>query len=917
MSTRARKRWHVSYRAIYASRAMGSLIVSKTDCNENDNSQSVTSLLHSSSATASFAVDGSDISQLGIQDNSPQNIFVPNVDRQALMNIVKNKDMEALNELGGVEGVASSLGTIFDNGILDNDQYINKRRDMFGSNTCIEIPQKGFLYFVHDALKDITILILLALAALSFGFGFGIKHGKWTGWYDGLGIFIAVLIVVVCCALRDLKQEIEFHNLSKFSEDKKIEVIRGGRRKEISVFDVVVGDIVLLKIGDQVPADGLFINGHSLQVDESSITGESMPIQIDSTENPFLLSGSKVLDGYANMLVTSVVTNADSAGLMCPPSSCSSTNPTTLQDHLDKIASSVEKVGLIVAYVFLLVMGIRYFTGNTTDEDGNSEYHGSKTDAHEVVTGVVKFVATAVATTVVAGPKGLHMAFKLTLACFVKTMITDQAFIRNLSACETIGFATTICTDKTGILTMNQMKVVEFWLGQDLIVPSNNITPSVRELFYQGVAVNTTGSIYKPVSGSEPEFSGSPTEKAILSWASLELGLDMDKLKSDYKVLRVKTFNSEKKKSGVLLRKNVESTMYVHWKGAAEMVLEKCSSYHDSDGTVKSLDEDARSKIEKIIEGMAASSLRCIAFAHRQISEEEMEYTDDNKTQPKLKEDGLTLLGVVGLKDPCRPGVKQAVETCKSAGVAIKLITGDNIFTAKAIATECGILEPHDQQIDGEVIEGAEFRNYTDEQRMKKIDNIRVMARSSPSDKLLMVQCLKQRGHVVAATGDGINDAPTLLEANIGISMRIQGTEVAKQSSDAVIHDNFASIVKTVSWGRSIYSRIQNFIQFQLTVNVTALAINFFAAVSLGEIPFTAAQLLWVNLIMDILGALALLTERPSHDELMYKPPLPGQMEPLITSSMWRNILAQSVYQITILLILNFKDTIYFWEWLG
>ncbi|GAB2210221.1 hypothetical protein Drorol1_Dr00015481 [Drosera rotundifolia] len=299
---------------------------------------------------------------------------------------------------------------------------------------------------------------------------------------------------------------------------------------------------------------------------------------------------------------------------------------------------------------------------------------------------------------------------------------------------------------------------------------------------------------------------------------------------------------------------------------------------------------------------MAAGSLRCIAFGHKKIEHNAQESDD----QPELREEGLTLLGMVGLKDPCRPGVKKAVESCQNAGVNIKMITGDNIFTAKAIATECGILRMGFDDQDGAVILGSEFRSYTPQQRLEKVNKICVMARSSPMDKLLMVECLKQKGHVVAVTGDGTNDAPALKQADIGLSMGIQGTEVAKESSDIVIlDDNFSSVETVLCWGRGVYDNIQKFIQFQLTVNIAALVINFVAAVSAGDVPLTAVQLLWVNLIMDTLGALALATEKPTK-ELMDKKPV-GRTEPLITNIMWRNIAAQAAYQVAVLLILQFK----------
>ncbi|KAA8543293.1 hypothetical protein F0562_021212 [Nyssa sinensis] len=531
----------------------------------------------------------------------------------------------------------------------------------------------------------------------------------------------------------------------------------------MSIFDIVVGDVVFLTTGDQIPADGLFLNGHSLLVDESSMTGESDHVEVDSLQNPFLLSGSKVVDGFARMLVTSVGMNT-AWGEMMSSITRDSNEKTPLQARLDKLTSSIGK-----------------------------EYNGRNTDINDVFNSVVRIVAAAVTIVVVAIPEGLPLAVTLTLAYSMRRMMADHAMVRKLSACETMGSATVICTDKTGTLTMNQMKVTKFWLGQENIgdYNSHEISPEILELLHQGVGLNTTGSVYKPVSGSIPEFSGSPTEKAILSWAVQELGMDMEKLKHSSTIIHVETFNSEKKRSGVSLRKNADNTIHMHSKGAAEMILAMCSSYYQNKGNIKSINEAERTEFEKIIQG------------------------------------------IVGLKDPCRPGVKEAIQACRYARVGIKMITGDNVFTAKAIATECGILGPEQQVNNGEVVEGIEFRNYTHEERMCKVDNIRVMARSSPFDKLLMVQCLKQKGHVVAVTGDGTNDAPALKEADIGLSMGIQGTEVAKESSDIVIlDDDFASVATVLRWGRCVYNNIQKFIQFQLTVNVAALVINFIAAVS-------------------------------------------------------------------------------------
>eukprot|EP00253_Pinus_taeda_P001311 PITA_01311 len=326
----------------------------------------------------------------------------------------------------------------------------------------------------------------------------------------------------------------------------------------------------------------------------------------------------------------------------------------------------------------------------------------------------------------------------------------------------------------------------------------------------------------------------------------------------------------------------------------------------DSSGSVREMNHKEINESEKIIEGMAAEALRCIAFAYKTYDLHSVPADEDQLQSWNIPEENLTLLAIVGIKDPCRANVREAVDTCQRAGVKVLMVTGDNINTAKAIALECGILQAGQLTEEATIIEGRVFRNYTDEERREIVDKIFVMGRSSPTDKLHLVQALRKKGHVVGVTGDGTNDAPALKEADIGLSMGIQGTEVAKESSDIIIlDDNFASVVKVVRWGRSVYANIQKFIQFQLTVNIAALAINFVSAVSSGDVPLTAVQLLWVNLIMDTLGALALATESPT-DRLMRQPPV-GRSEPLITKNMWRNVIAQALFQVTVLLIFTFK----------
>ncbi|KAF7848108.1 hypothetical protein BT93_L2286 [Corymbia citriodora subsp. variegata] len=632
------------------------------------------------------------------------------------------------------------------------------------------------------------------------------------------------------------------------------------------------------------------------------MTGQSDHVEVNSNENPFLFSGTKVVHGDARMLVTSVGMNT-TWGEMMSSINHGSSEQTPLQALLDTLTSSICKVGLAVNFLVLVVLLIRYFTGKKQDENRKRAFVPGQTMDDNIINSVGGIIAATVTIVGVAIPEGLPLVVTLTLAYSMKRMMADQVMVRKLSAWEMIGSATTICTDKTGTLTMNQMKVTKFWVGQDLVAENvySFTSKYVLDFIQDGVALNTAGSVYRPSLGLEYEFSGSPTEKAILSWAVSQLSMDMEETKKSCEVIQVEAFNSQKKRSGVLIKKGVDDTFHVHWKGAAEMVLVMCSSFYDGSGIVKDLDQDERMRFEQIIQGMAASSLRCIAFAHKQVSEEVTEEREDGK---KIQEDGLTLLALIGMKDPCRPGVKSAVQACRDAGVNIKMITGDNVFTAKAIAAECGILRAGDEASDEAIVEGVDFRNYTPEERLQRVEKIRVMARSSPFDKLLMVQCLKQKDHVVAVTGTNV--APALKKADIWISMGIQGTEVAEESPDIVILDsNFTSVATVLRWGRCVYGNIQKFIQFQLTVNVAALLINFVAAVSTGDVPLTTVQLLWVNLIMDTLGAIALSTERPTR-ELMEKPPV-GRTEPLITNVMWRNLVGQAIYQVAVLLTLQFK----------
>ncbi|KAL0354392.1 UNVERIFIED_CONTAM: Calcium-transporting ATPase 9, plasma membrane-type [Sesamum radiatum] len=802
-----------------------------------------------------------------------------------------------------VRGLSDMLKTDPETGIYGKEDELLKRRNTFGSNTYPVKKGRTFLMFLWEAWQDLTLIILIIAAVASLALGIK-TEGLEEGWYDGGSITFAVLLVIFVTAISDYRQSLQFQNLNEEKRNIKLEVIRGGRRDKVSIYDIVVGDVVPLKIGDQVPADGILMNGHSLAIDESSMTGESKIVHKDH-KAPFFMSGCKVADGAGTMLVTGVGINTE-WGLLMASISEDNGEETPLQVRLNGVATFIGIVGLSVALLVLVVLLARYFTGTSRNADGSVQFVRGTTSVSKTVDGVIHIITTAVTIVVVAVPEGLPLAVTLTLAFSMKKMMADKALVRRLSACETMGSATTICSDKTGTLTLNQMTVVEAYVGPKKIDPpedGSQLHAKVSSLLDEGIVQNTAGSVFLSKDG-ELEISGSPTEKAILQWG-VKLGMKFDVVKSESIVLHVSPFNSTKKRGGVALRGRNGSKVHIHWKGAAEIILSSCSHYIDVNGSLQSMDKDKVGLLKDAIDDMAARTLRCVAIAYRTCETDEVPTDEEQLAQWTLPDDNLVLLAIVGIKDPCRPGVRDAVRLCTHAGVKVRMVTGDNVQTAKAIALECGILSPGADTNEPYVIEGKRFRELSDKEREQVVQKIAVMGRSSPTDKLLLVQTLRKQGEVVAVTGDGTNDAPALHEADIGLSMGIQGTEVAKESSDIIIlDDNFASVVKVVRWGRSVYANIQKFIQFQLTVNVAALVINVVAAVSSGDVPLTTVQLLWVNLIMDTLGALALATEPPT-DHLMDRTPV-GRREPLVTNIMWRNLIVQAVYQIAVLLVLHF-----------
>ncbi|XP_041993927.1 putative calcium-transporting ATPase 11, plasma membrane-type [Salvia splendens] len=837
---------------------------------------------------ALYFIDAVDRTEkLKIPDDVKQAGF--NISPDELSSLVRSHDLKRLDSHGGVDGISKKLSVSLENGLSPAD--IPARRNLFGENKFLEKPPRPLWMFVWDAMQDLTLIMLIVCSFISVAVGLA-TEGWPKGLYDGIGIILCILLVVAVTALSDYKQSLQFRDLDKEKRNVTVHVTRAANRQKVSIYDLVVGDVVNLSIGDQVPADGLFISGYSLYIDESSLSGESEPVQIEKGR-PFLLSGTKVQEGSGRMVVTSVGMKTEWGRLMVTLSE-GGDDETPLQVKLNGVATVIGKIGLVFAVLTFAVLTVRYLSVKVMDGEIAS---WSMLD----VVNLLNFFAVAVTILVVAVPEGLPLAVTLSLAFAMKKLMNDRALIRHLSACETMGSASCICTDKTGTLTTNHMVVTKIWMGGEQrsvdAKKLENVVASEKEkqVLVDALFLNTAADVVRGKDGKS-EILGSPTETALIEFGLL-FHKDFRGLRQGWEILKVEPFNSVKKKMSVLVQSRGGGEggggKRAFVKGASEIIFGMCDKSVGKDGESLPISEEQRKMISGVIDGFACEALRTLCVGFR-----DMEQSCDELSIP---EEGYTLVALVGIKDPLRPGVKEAVETCLNAGILVRMVTGDNINTAKAIAKECGILTS-----DGIAIEGAELRDKSGEEMKNVLPKLQVMARSLPLDKHKLVSMLrKEYQEVVAVTGDGTNDAPALHEADIGLAMGIAGTEVAKESADVVImDDNFATILNVAKWGRSVYINIQKFVQFQLTVNIVALMTNFICACVSGSAPLTAVELLWVNMIMDTLGALALATE-PPHDGLMKQPPV-GRNAHIITRVMWRNIIGQSIYQLIVLGVLQF-----------
>uniref|UniRef100_A0A8C6KH15 Calcium-transporting ATPase n=1 Tax=Nothobranchius furzeri TaxID=105023 RepID=A0A8C6KH15_NOTFU len=876
-----------------------------------------------------------------------------------------------------IQGLCNRLKTSPVDGLSGQPADIEKRKTVFGQNLIPPKKPKTFLQLVWEALQDVTLIILEVAAVISLGLSFyhppdaqrehcgkaagGVEdeNESEAGWIEGAAILLSVICVVLVTAFNDWSKEKQFRGLqNRIEQEQKFTVVRGGQVIQIPVAEIVVGDVAQIKYGDLLPADGILLQGNDLKIDESSLTGESDHVKKTLEKDPMLLSGTHVMEGSGKMLVTAVGVNSqtgiiftllgsdkkqdgsvenrkkakaqDGAAMEMQPlnsdegaeaeekkkANLPKKEKSVLQGKLTKLAVQIGKAGLVASAITVIILVVRF----VIDTFWVQNLPWIKECTPVYIQFFVKFFIIGVTVLVVAVPEGLPLAVTISLAYSVKKMMNDNNLVRHLDACETMGNATAICSDKTGTLTMNRMTVVQAYIGEKhykKVPEPESIPSSSLDMLILGIAVNcayTTKIMPPEKEGGLPSQVGNKTECALLGFA-IDLKRDYQAIRNEVpeeKLYKVYTFNSVRKSMSTVL-KMADGSYRMFSKGASEILLKKCCKILIANGEPKVFrPRDRDDMVKKVIEPMASEGLRTICLAYRDfpVSDGEPDWDNENDILT-----GLTCICVVGIEDPVRPEVPDAISKCQHAGITVRMVTGDNINTARAIATKCGILQPGDDFL---CLEGKEFnrriRNEKGEIEQERIDKIwpklRVLARSSPTDKHTLVKgiidsTVAEQRQVVAVTGDGTNDGPALKKADVGFAMGIAGTDVAKEASDIILtDDNFSSIVKAVMWGRNVYDSISKFLQFQLTVNVVAVIVAFTGACITQDSPLKAVQMLWVNLIMDTFASLALATEPPTESLLLRKPY--GRNKPLISRTMMKNILGHGVYQLIIIFTLLF-----------
>jgi Ca2+-transporting ATPase len=754
---------------------------------------------------------------------------------------------------------------------------------------------------------------------------------------EGIAVMIAVVLATGVAFLSEYRSDREFELLNARKDSLQSKVLRDGEIHSVPLEEIVVGDIVLLEMGDEIPADGRILKATEMRIDQSLMTGESEAVKKTASrdddpahgpEHPgCVYRATQVVDGMGQMLVTEVgdatylgqiarrlgghpedEESADNEEARVKRKLSISKELTPLQVKLQNLAGLISRVGyLAAAAIFLAEVARGLWVGEI--------YLPQTTEQAISVFGeLLSYFVTMVIVIVVAVPEGLPMSVTVSLALAMRKMTRANSLVRQLVACETIGSATVICSDKTGTLTQNKMQVDRlFWDGK-LFARSQGDWPRLaatapwprddRPIHWLALnaAVNSTANLERREGKLTP--IGNSTEASLLLWMH-ESGVEYGPLRQQFPLLHQLHFSSERKRMTSVIK--VGGSLAALSKGAPEIVLSHCSYYLDAHGIRQPLTSDMRGAIEHHIQQAARLAMRTLAFAYRTLPPETPEDEDSLHDLGSAIETDLVFIGFVGIRDPLRHDVKAAIDECRIAGINVKMITGDNVETARAIGYEIGLVPSPDAPIDlpgAAVMTSSRFNELSDAELSAALPTLKIVARARPLDKYRLVRLLQAQDEVVAVTGDGTNDAPALKKADVGLAMGIAGTEVAKEASKIVLlDDSFSTIVKAVHWGRSLYENIQRFIQFQLTINVSALAITFLGVLLFGvKAPFTVLQLLWINVIMDTFASIALCSEPPRPGLMGQKPK--RKDENIVTPAMTRSIFATAAFFVAVMLTL-------------
>lgn len=746
------------------------------------------------------------------------------------------------------------------------DEQVEESRRLHGENV-LTPPAKVSLWkqFI-EKFDDPIIRILLVAWVLSVGIAcvhcFGPEQAGFSAFLEPLGIFFAIMLASCVGFFFEVKANKEFDILNTVNDEIQVTVVRNGRITEVSRKDVVVGDIVMLGTGEEVPADGHLLEAVSLQINESTLTGEPL-IGKTTNEADFdkeatypsnvVMRGTTVVDGHGIMLVEQVG-DATGYGKVYEGSQIDNHIETPLQMQLKGLAKVISKAGYAIAVVTFLTLTIKLVLS------------GQDYSVMEWFSHLLNFFMVAVTLIVVSVPEGLPMSVTLSLALSMNRMLKTNNLVRKMHACETMGATTVICTDKTGTLTQNQMQVHEtkFYNLEKQTLGDDELSRLIKE----GIAVNSTANL--ETVDDKTKTLGNPTEAALLLWLRSQ-GVDYLPLREGAKVISQLTFSTERKYMATVVNSPLLKKKVLYVKGAPEIVLSHCKQVAANGSLVPTA--QMRPEIEKQLLAYQGQAMRTLGFAYQVLGENE---DDAPYVEGRLKEGlDLTYLGVVAISDPVRADVPAAVQHCTNAGISVKIVTGDTPGTAREIGRQIGIWKPEDT--DRNIITGPAFEALSDDEAYNRVMDLKIMCRARPTDKQRLVQLLQKHGAVVAVTGDGTNDAPALKAAQVGLSMG-DGTSVAKEASDITILDNsFSSITRAVMWGRSLYRNIQRFLLFQLTINVAACVIVLLGSLIGTESPLTITQMLWVNLIMDTFAAGALASLPPNERVMNDKPRKSGK----------------------------------------